>query len=310
MISHRYARANARDMENYDASKRNSYIMYLDTNNLYGWAMSQPLPTSNFKWLTDEEREELDVKMIPEDSPRGYILECDLGKYYFCYLYIWVYFIKCNVSFRCISEYPHNVIKCNVYFLCISEYPHELHDLHKDYLLGPERLQIEDMLSDENMLSDYQRHLLQDEGFSKPPPKLVPNLHNKTNCIIHYRNLKLYLELGLRLTNVHRVLLFDQSPWLKNYINFNTRQRAAAKNDFEKDFFKLINNAVFEKSFLFICSFMILYIDSFIVGKVFIFMIICSYVLIHSLQAQLLSLCLFVLMYSFIHSLQVKQWKI
>ena len=48
---------------------------------------------------------------------------------------------------------------------------------------------------------------------------------------MHYRNLKLYLELGLRLTNIHRVLSLNQSPWLKNYINFNTRQRTAAKND-------------------------------------------------------------------------------
>ena len=65
----------------------------------------------------------------------------------------------------------------------------------------------------------------------------------------HYRNLKLYLELGLHLINVHHVLLFDQSPWLKNFINFNTRQRTAAKNDFKKDFFKLMNNVVFGKSF-------------------------------------------------------------
>ena len=83
MISHRYARANAPGMENCDASKRNSYIMYLDANNLYRWVMSQPLTTSNFKWLIDKEMEELDVKMIPDDSPRGYILDCDLGKYYF-----------------------------------------------------------------------------------------------------------------------------------------------------------------------------------------------------------------------------------
>ena len=176
MISHRYARGNAPGMKNYDSSKRNNYIMYLDANNLYGWAMSQPLPMSNFKWLTDEEMEEWDVMMVLDVSPRGYILECDLSKY----LYIDVYFIKCNVSFLHISDYPRDFTKCNVSFLCISEYPHELHDLHKDYPLAPERLQIE-----ENLLSDYQRHLLQDEGFSKPPPKLVPNLCNKTNYVIH-----------------------------------------------------------------------------------------------------------------------------
>ena len=151
--------------------------------------MSQPLPTSNFKWLTDEEMEELDVMMVPDDSSRGYILESDLGKYYLYYFYIYVYFIKCNVSFSCISEYPR-----------------ELHDLHKDYLLAPERLQIKG-----NILSNYHRDLLQDEGFSKPPPKLVPNLCHKTNYIFHYRKFKLYLEVGLHLINVYRVLLFNQS---------------------------------------------------------------------------------------------------
>ena len=138
--------------------------------------------------------------------------------------------------------------------------------------------------------SHYQRHLLLDEVFSKSPPKLVSNLRNKTNYIIHYRSLHLYLEMGLRLTKVHRVLLFDQSSWFKNYINFNTREHTAAKNEFEKDFFKLLNNTVFGKPFT--CVFVL-----FIVGKVFIFMFICSYVLIHSLQIKLLSLCLFVLMY-------------
>ena len=202
---------------------------YVDANNLYGWAMSQPLPTSNFKSLTGEKMEELDVMMVPDDSSRGYIIECDLGKYYFYYLYIYVHFIKCNV-----------------FFLCISEYTHELHDLHKDYSLVPARLQKE-----ENILSDYQHHLLQDEGFSKPSPKLVPILRNKTNCIIDYRNLKLHVELGLRLTNVHRDLPFNELPWLKNVINFSTCQRPASKNDFEKDFFKLMNNAVLRKSFLF-----------------------------------------------------------
>ena len=161
VTSHQYAQANAPGMENYDTSKGNSYIMYLDTNNLYGWAMSQPLPKSYFKWLTGEEMEELDVMMVPDDSPRGYILECDLGKYYFYYLYIHVYFIKCNVSFLFISELPRDFTKCGVSFLCISKCLHELHELHKVYPLTPERLQIE-----ENLLSNYQRHLLQDGGFS------------------------------------------------------------------------------------------------------------------------------------------------
>ena len=72
MISHWYALSNAPGMENYDASKRNSYTIYLDASNLYVWAMSQCLPTFSFRWLTQEEMEELDMIMIPES--KGYIL--------------------------------------------------------------------------------------------------------------------------------------------------------------------------------------------------------------------------------------------
>ena len=257
MVSHQCAQANVPGMENYNVCKCNSYITYLDANNLYEWTMLQSLPTSNFNWLKNGKMKNLDVMMIPDDTSRGYIIECGLGKYYFYYLYIYVYFIKCNVSFLWISEYPRNLIKCNVSFVCISEYPYELHDLRKDCPLAPECLQIE-----ENMLSDYSHELLQGKWFSKPPPKLVPNLRNKTNYIIHSCNLKLYLELGLCLTNVHSLLSFDQLPWLRNYI---TRQCTAAKNDFEKDIFKLKNKAVFGK--LFVC----------------LFVILCSYILIHSL---------------------------
>ena len=111
MVSHQYTRANAPGMGNYDANKYNSYITYLDANNLYEWVMRQPLPTSNFKWLADEEMKELDMMMIPDDSPRGYILECDLGKHY---LYNHVYFTKCNISFLYISEYPRDFKKYDV----------------------------------------------------------------------------------------------------------------------------------------------------------------------------------------------------
>ena len=78
--------------------------------------------------------------------------------------------------------------------------------------------------------------------------KLVPNLCNKKNYVIHIRAVNQAIKHGLILKKVHPVIEFDQSEWLKPYINFNTQLRTKAKNDFEKDFFKLMNNYVFGKT--------------------------------------------------------------
>ena len=66
--------------------------------------------------------------------------------------------------------------------------------------------------------------------------KLIANLGNKTNYVLHYRNLQLYLSLGMKLTKIHRVLTFKQSDSMEKNINFNTEKRTNATNDFEKDF--------------------------------------------------------------------------
>ena len=112
---------------------------------------------------------------------------------------------------------------------CILEvdliYPEELHDLHNDYPLCPERVEC-------------------DRGVKK----LIPNLRHKNNYVIHYKNLMQCLRLGMKLKKIHRGIKFIEAAFLKPYIDKNTSLRAQAKNNFEKDFFKLMNNSVFGKT--------------------------------------------------------------
>ena len=124
------------------------------------------------------------------------------------------------------------------------EYPQELHDLHNDYPLAAEQVKVA-----KDMLSDYCQEIVAKFNIQTGlVRKLIPTLSNKEKYVLHYRNLQLYLSLGLKLTKIHRVLAFNQSPWLKRYIEFNTQKRTEAKNAFEKDFFKLMNNSVFGKT--------------------------------------------------------------
>ena len=198
-IANRYGKANNKYMKNYNPEEVSKYIMYLDANNLYGWAMSQHLPTGGFKWLSEEE---VNLSKYNDESEKGLILEVNL------------------------------------------EYPEELHDLHNDYPLAPEKIKVT-----EGMLSPYCREIAKKFGVKIGlVEKLVPTLFNKERYVLHYRNLQLYMFLGLKLTKIHRALEFNQSPWLKPYIDFNTKKRAKAKNSFEKDFFKLMNNSVFGKT--------------------------------------------------------------
>ncbi|XP_068707688.1 uncharacterized protein [Montipora foliosa] len=196
-IANRYGKANNKYMKTYDEKAPSKYIMYLDANNLYGWAMSQYLPTGGFRWMTEKQINNINLSKYSENSKKGSILEVDLA------------------------------------------YPKELHDLHNDYPLAPEKVKV-----NKDMLSNYCQEIADKFNVSTGlVHKLIPTLSNKEKYVLHYRNLQLYTDLGLKITKVHRVLEFNQSPWLKEYIDFNTQKRTNAKNAFEKDFFKLMNNS-------------------------------------------------------------------
>ena len=178
---HRYVKTNNKYMgKKLNPEENTSFLQYLDANNLYGWAMNQPLPTGGFKWVNDVTPDEIG-KLVKLEN-KDYLLEADV------------------------------------------KYPKELHDSHNDLPFMCEKMKINKV------------------------EKLVPNLYDKEKYVIHLRALTQALEHGLVLENVHCVIEFNQSASLKPYIDFNTELRMKAKNNFEKDFFKLMNNAVFGKT--------------------------------------------------------------
>ena len=151
-IAKRFSKVNNNYMQSYDENKPSKYIMYLDANSLYDWAMSQYLPYSEFKWLNKKKYDKLDVNSISENNFDGYILEVDL------------------------------------------EYPDELHEFHNHYLLAPEKLEIS-----HNMLSNYCSNIATKYDTKiGGVNKLVPNFGNKNKYVLHYRNLQLYLSLGMK----------------------------------------------------------------------------------------------------------------
>ena len=152
----------------YSEASENVNILYLDMNNLYGCAMSQCLPYTNFKWVNNVNEIEQKLMRIKSNSSTGYILEVDL------------------------------------------ECPKELHDMFNDYPLAPEKINIQ-----KEWLSKYCLKIANEHNITTGTvKKLVPNLMDKNNYVIHYRNLEQCLELEkykLKLKKVHRILKFKQN---------------------------------------------------------------------------------------------------
>jgi hypothetical protein len=124
-------------------------------------------------------------------------------------------------------------------FLVDLEYPEELHDLHNGYPLAPEKLIINN-----DMLNIHQQKDRDDPKISK----LTTSFYDKKFYGVNYRLLKLYIQLGLKITKIHKVIQYDQDNYMKSYIMKNTEERKKANNEFEKDFYKLMNNSVYGKT--------------------------------------------------------------
>ena len=180
-------------------------------------------------------------------KPSTFVTDLDMNNLYGCamseYLpYGGFKWLKNVDEFNLMSISEKNLIG---YFLEVDlEYHDELHDLQNDYPLAPKKIAVSS-----GMLPNYCKKIADNYEIKVGDVKnVLTNLGNKTNYVVHYRNLQLYLSLGMKLTKIHKKLKFKQSDWIKKYIEFNTEKRMNATNDFEKDFFKLMINSVYGKT--------------------------------------------------------------
>ena len=192
----------------YIESNENTKLLYIDANNFFGWAMSQYLPTGDFKkmrlfgcdndeLLIDEIKE--DILNTPDDCAYGYFIECDML------------------------------------------YPVEIKEKTENFPLCPYQTK-----ADPECFSEYMNSVKQPNY--KPTEKLMCDLTNKYNYMMHYRIFKFYTSLGMKVTKIHCVYRFKQLLWLEKYIIRNTQKRTKAKTNFDKDLYKLMNNAFFGKT--------------------------------------------------------------
>ena len=183
--------------DRYVRSDKNKKILYIDANNLYGWAMSESLPFDEIKFEKDICLN--DILNAPDDSDIGYFIEVDL-------------------------KYPDNIKQKT-----------------KNFPFAPENKKI-----NPDSFNDYMKKIKPDNYTATK--KLICDRSDKKNYLIHYRMLKFYTRHGMIINKVHNIISFKQSKWLEKYINFNTQKRNMSKNDFEKDFYKLLNNAFYGKT--------------------------------------------------------------
>ena len=128
------------------------------------------------------------------------------------------------------------------YFVMVDlKYSKELHDEHNDFPLASGKMKITN-----DCLSSYQKSFNQPEN---PTKKLMETLYDKQNYVCHYSLLKFFVEQGLQVENLNCVLQFDQSKFMKPYIEMNTKLcQQPGLSDFAKNFFKLLNYACFGKT--------------------------------------------------------------
>ena len=191
----KYSVANSKYLPDYDKTKDTTYLQYLDANNLHGYGINKKLPLYLYEWDDVSIFTEDFTKNYDDNSDKGYLLEVDI------------------------------------------EYPKELHTPHKDLLLLPEKKS--------KLHKEYKHRVTKDiknahkkvyKSFNithEPENKLIATVQDKNKYVANISILKQALNHGFKLTEVHRVIKYNQSNWLKPHIDKNAALRKLAKNQVE-----------------------------------------------------------------------------
>ena len=186
-------------MSNRYVKRGKRKIVYEDMNILYGWSMSQYLPTGDFRKIKVTRSSLNTILRFPDNDEHGFLMECDL------------------------------------------EYPSSIHEKTKIFLFLPDKKTIK--------VDDFLPYMMKTKPKNyKPTEKLIMGQTNKQRYFLLYRNLRFYIRHCIRIVQVHSVYKFKQSPWLANYIKYNTEHRSKAKTEFEKHFYKMMNNSFYGKT--------------------------------------------------------------
>ena len=201
--------ANNKYLPTYDNTKKSVFLLYLYANNLYGYAMIKTLPLNGYKWADKTIFTDDFIKNYDDKGDKGYLFEVDV------------------------------------------EYPKELLSVHRDLPFLPERRFKLDKEFEHKVTEEIEQvHRKVYKAFNithEPENKLIATVQDKNKYVVSISTLKQALKHCLKLQEVHRVIEYNQSNWLKPYIDKNTTLRKGARNEFEKEFFKLMNNSVFGK---------------------------------------------------------------
>ena len=243
----RYARANNKSLGTlYDLRKPNSYILYVNANNLYEWAMSQPMPNDKIQWLNEQECRESELKLSKKQTHDQFFEYHAISQEEYACLKQ-EYEQTDVISDKIVAfeiKIPFNESPRHFIIEVGMEYLNDLHEWDVDYPMAPE------LMSITLETTGPKQHEIIAKYFAAACPysrKLICSFLPKKRYVVFGHMLRFYLDRGMKLIKMHRGIKFTATHYLAEYIeNNNNNSNQFKKDDVEKNYYKLMNNSPYK----------------------------------------------------------------